>query len=73
MERDLELGKNAQTQAHSQANAVPVWRRHELGQSRIGTAPIAKTQTNFSSLTMCNIPFLQQIIYFMHVYSAYDT
>ena len=32
MERDLELGKNSQTQAHCQANASPVWRRHELGQ-----------------------------------------
>ena len=30
----MELGKNVQTQAHYQANASPVWRRHELGQPR---------------------------------------
>ena len=29
---EFTVGKNSQTQAHSQANASPVWRRHELGQ-----------------------------------------
>ena len=34
MERDLELGKNSQTQAHCQANASPVW-RPEPGRSTL--------------------------------------
>ena len=36
-------------------------------------SPIAKTQSNFSSLTMCGIPFFTKNIYFMHVCSACGT
>ena len=36
-----------------------------LATSWIGKAPIAKTRTNVSSLLICNIPFLQLIIYVM--------
>ena len=71
LERDLELGKNAQNASLTQS--LPNKGFSRVATSWIGTTPIAKTQTNFSSLTMCNNPFLQQIIYFMHVYSAYDT
>ena len=40
-------------------------------QTNIGTAPIAETQTNFSSLTMSDIPvFTTNYLFYMHVHSV---
>ena len=56
------------THVHCQSSASPVLRRHELGHPQQ-----RERRLILAFLTMHDIPFLQQTICFMQVYSAYST
>ncbi len=68
MERDLELGKKIQKRKLTAKQMLL-----PCGDVMNWDSPMAKTQTNFSRLTMCDIPVFTTIIYSLHIYSAYGT